>query len=107
MGNCLGARSGPRSSRLLYGWLPSEGLFLKPLCHPGPRTIPIAGQPVALPTDPHDPRMAEIVEMVKAELKKSAAPEPGSGSEVLSGDYEQIYIIDCPPDLFYKKPCFF
>ena len=29
--------------------------------------------PVALPTDPNDPRMAKIVEMVKAELKKSAA----------------------------------
>ncbi len=55
----------------------------------GPRTIPIAGQPVALPTGPNDPRMAEIVEMVLAELKKSAAPEQGSGSEVSSGDYEQ------------------
>src|SRR5438309_228011 len=54
-----------------------------------PRTIPIAGRPVALPTAPNDPRMAEIVEMVKAELKKSAAPEPGSNSEVSSGDYEQ------------------
>jgi len=42
----------------------------------GPRTIPLAGQPVALPTDPNDPRMTEIVEMVKAELKKSAAAEP-------------------------------
>ena len=41
----------------------------------GPRTIPIAGRPVALPTDPDDPRMAEIVEMVETELKKSAAPE--------------------------------
>ena len=37
----------------------------------GPRTIPIGGQPVALPTDPNDARMAEIVEMVKAELQKS------------------------------------
>ena len=56
-----------------------------------PRTIPIAGLPVALPSSPNDPRMAEIVEMVKAELKKSAAPEQGSSSEVSSGDYEQIY----------------
>lgn len=57
----------------------------------GPRIIPIAGQPVVLPTDPKDPRMAEIVAMVKAELKKSAAPEHSSGSEVSSGDYEQTY----------------
>ncbi|HZI20135.1 MAG TPA: hypothetical protein VEY09_16240 [Pyrinomonadaceae bacterium] len=41
----------------------------------GPRTIPIAGRPVILPTNPDDPRMAEIVEMVKTELKKFAAPE--------------------------------
>ena len=54
----------------------------------GPRTIPIAGQPVALPTGPNDPRMAEIVDMVKAELKKSAAPDQDPGSEVLTGDYE-------------------
>ena len=55
----------------------------------GPRTIPIAGRPVALPTAPDDPRMAEIVEMVKAELKKSGAPEQGSSAEVSSGDHEQ------------------
>jgi len=54
----------------------------------GPRTIPIACQPVALPTGPNDPRMAEIVDMVKAELKKSAAPDQDPGSEALTGDYE-------------------
>lgn len=38
----------------------------------GPRTIPLGGRLVSLPADADDPRMAEVVEMVRAELEKSA-----------------------------------
>jgi hypothetical protein len=41
---------------------------------PGSVTIPIGGQLIELPTDPNDPRMLEIVELVTAELKKFISP---------------------------------
>jgi len=52
--------------------LPSE--LIQDMLPPGPVTIPIAGQLIALPTDTTCPRMLDIVEPVTAELKRYISP---------------------------------